>query len=144
MFFNELSQTSKFQCRVPKLSLDEDPEFEFSDDEVKDAELEACEKDPELYPIPIDANPDPVLEAFPGEHDVIAAIQLVEEKGCTLWTCFDQYMTCLDLKQKQCSNIPTLQRPNTITLQHSITPPLALPCRSLCTCVCFFVSTYHS
>jgi hypothetical protein len=115
MFFNELSQTSKFQCRVPTLSLDEDPDLLLSDDEIKDEELEAFDQDPKMHPLKLNSESSPTLEAFPGEHDVVAAMQLVEEKGCTLWTGFNQYMTCLDSKQKQCSNTPTLQRSNAPT-----------------------------
>jgi hypothetical protein len=135
MFFNELSQTNKFQCRVSPLGLDEDPELLFSDDEVKDDVLEAHDKDPENNPLPpVGNDAPPEFESFPGEHEVIGAMKLIEAKGCTLWTGSNQYMTCSDLKQNRCSiiptysNTPTPQHPNTPTFQRS-TPcfPLPLP-----------------
>ena len=113
-------------------TLDEDPEILLSDDEVKDDELEAFRVEPENNPLPpMQSDLSTKPESFPGEHEIIAAVQLVEAKGCTLWTGSNQYMTCLDLKQKQCSLIPTYS--NTATPQHPNTPTFqrSTPCFSL-------------
>jgi hypothetical protein len=134
MFFNELSQTNKFQCRVSPLGLDEDPELMLSDDEIKDDVLDAYAEDPDNNPLDPEKDDDAPIpyESFPGEHDVVEAMKLIQAKGCTLWTGSNQYMTCSDLKQKQCSiiptysNTPTPQHPNTPTFQHS-TPCFPLP-----------------